>query len=518
MEKKEEDIKKRQQRENILKSVNDMEEILELKGKKFIYPNQKKASDQAIEAFNKGAIAVCLVALPGTGKTGTSQSIIINMTTNNNDKEIIYPENIIIYTGMSDKDWETQYKNSVLPAFIKNIFHRQNLIKYKNKLESFKDGLFIADECQIASGSKMTIAKTLKEAGILNADVLKIRKIKMLDISATPDAVLHDYKQWGGKCAIIRLEPGPSYKGFKVMLEENRIIDAPNLKEIDDYYKLLRHLDERYKNTTPKYFIFRLLDQDKINILKSVCDDLKWEYVNHNSNERIEEIDTLMEKPPKNHKIILIKNFWRASKRIFRQHIGATYEQIPTKRDMSVTAQSLPARDCDNYEYSGDQLDINLRPLHYCDKKAIELYMEWFNNDCNFSTSEYKSHRISSNGNGKIRSKESKVNPNIVNGINDEIKEHIKEPTINKFKTYEEVKKYYNDKLKENVGGRGPNKIKPNENGFYQATIRSVKKIYNYNEIYNNRKYGLKEDNYRLYPCYKDITNKSTLEWWFIHY
>lgn len=70
--KREEQIKKRQQRENILKSKSDKEELLELEGKKFIYPNQQDAADKCIAAYKNGAVAVCLIAQPGTGKTGTT--------------------------------------------------------------------------------------------------------------------------------------------------------------------------------------------------------------------------------------------------------------------------------------------------------------------------------------------------------------------------------------------------------------------------------------------------------------
>jgi len=512
-------IKKRQQRENILKSISDKGEYLELEGKKFIYSNQQDAADKCIEAYKNGAVAVCLIAQPGTGKTGTAQAVMIHMTTNLNDEEIISSENIINCTGMSDNDWETQYKNSVLPAYKDNIFHRQNLIKQKDKLQLLKNGLIIPDECHIASGSKMTIAKILKEAGILNINVLEMRNIKILDISATPDAVLHDYTKWGTKCAIVKIQPGPSYKGFEVMLEENRIIDAPNLEEIEDYYELLEFLNERYKNTTKKYFPFRLLDPSKIKILENVCEEFDWDYLNHNSDERIDEIDNLMKTPPKKHTLIGIKGFWRASKRIYMKHVGATYEAKPKKRDVSVTAQALTARFCDNYEYSGDQLDINLRPLHYCDKEAIEQYVDWFKNDCDFSVSKYKSHRISSNGKGKVSSKETKVNIKIVGGINNDNNDNeVKEVIIKICKTQEEAKEYYNTELKEKMKGRGPNKIKPNEDGFYEATIRSNKKIYSLDEIKNERKQGLTENNYRFYPCYKDINDKTTLQWWLIHY
>jgi hypothetical protein len=518
-ENKFEQIKKRQQRENILKSKSDREELLELEGKKFIYPNQQEAADKCIEAYKNGAVAVCLIAQPGTGKTGTAQAVMIHLTTDPDDEEIIYSENIINCTGMSDNDWEKQFKDSVLPAYRDNIFHRQNLIKQTEKLRSFKNGLIIPDECHIASGSKMTIAKTLKEAGILDINVLLRRNIKMLDISATPDAVLYDYKKWEQKCAIVKIQPGPTYKGFETMLDEKRILDAPNLEDTEACNELLLFLDERYKNTTKKYFIFRLTDQIKINILEDVCGDLDWIYTNHNSDERIDEIDNLLENPPIKHTIIFIKGFWRASKRIPNMnHIGATYEAIPKKRNSSGAAQSNPGRFCDNYEYSGDQLDVNLRPLHYCDKGAIEQYVEWFNNDCDFNISEYKSNRISSNGKGKVSSKPTKVSTKIVSGIDNYNEGDMKEPIIKKFNTQQEGKEYYNKKLKEKMKGRGPNKIEPNEDEYYEATIRSNKKIYSCDEVNSNRRWGLTENNYRFYPCYEDINDKSTLQWWFIHY
>jgi hypothetical protein len=519
MEKTIEQIKKRQQRENILKSIRDRQEVLELEEKNFIYPNQQKAADECIEAYKNGAQAVVLLAQPGTGKTGTAQAVMINMTTNPNDQEIIYPENIINCTGMSDNDWEEQFKNSVLPVFQNNIFHRQNLIKEQDKLSLLKNGLIITDECHIASGIKMTISTLLKEAGILDLNVLKIKNIKLLDISATPDAVLYDYTKWKEKCSIVKIQPGPSYKGFEIMLKENRIVNAPDLEDIKDYYEFLEILDNRYQNTTKKYFPFRLLDQSKINILKDICDQLNWCYLHHNSNERINEIDTLMKNSPTKHTIIFIKSFWRASKRILMKHIGATYEPILRQRNVSVTAQSLPARFCDNYEYFGDQLDINLRPLHYCDKGAIEEYVKWFNNDCDFKVSTYTSQRISSNGKGKVSSKETKVNPKIVSGINNDSHEtKEKERVIKIFDKLEEAKDYFDKELKTKIGKRGPNKRKPNEEGYYEATIKKVKKIWSSSELHNKIYIGAANNDYWFYPCYEDVKDKLTLKWWIIHY
>lgn len=104
------------------------------------------------------------------------------------------------------------------------------------------------------------------------------------------------------------------------------------------------------------------------------------------------------------------------------------------------------------------------------------------------------------------------------------LKEHnidrgeLREPVIKIFKTQEEAKDYYNKELKAKLNGRGPNKIKPNCDGYYEAIIRSDKKIYSCDEIYCNRRQGLTDNNFRLFPCYDSVNDKSTLQWWLLHY
>jgi hypothetical protein len=137
---------------------------------------------------------------------------------------------------------------------------------------------------------------------------------------------------------------------------------------------------------------------------------LGWKHTTHNSETRISEIDEIMEHAPTHHTIIFVKGFWRASKRIVRKHVGGTYETVPKKRNTTATAQSLAARFCDNYEYSGDELNIDLRPTHYTDLHAIEEYLNWFDNDCDYTLANYTSARIKSKG-GEVDAKPSKMHP-----------------------------------------------------------------------------------------------------------
>lgn len=94
------------------------------------------------------------------------------------------------------------------------------------------------------------------------------------------------------------------------------------------------------------------------------------------------------------------------------------------------------------------------------------------------------------------------------------------EPIIQKFLDQKEVKIYYNTTLKEKMGGRGPSNRKPDEDGFYKATIGRNTGVKSVEEVYEKRKFSDKLDwpGYKLYPCYRDVTDKNTLEWWFIHY
>ena len=108
-------------------------------------------------------------------------------------------------------------------------------------------------------------------------------------------------------------------------------------------------------------------------------------------------------------------------------------------------------------------------------------------------------------------------------------KETKNEPVIKKFNTFQEAKMYYNNELKNKYNsrnicftGRGPNDRKKDNNGFYPSTAGkglNKTKVRATNEIHDIRKWALNDKHlYTFYPCYTDITDKNTLEWWMIHH
>jgi hypothetical protein len=102
-------------------------------------------------------------------------------------------------------------------------------------------------------------------------------------------------------------------------------------------------------------------------------------------------------------------------------------------------------------------------------------------------------------------------------------KEEKGEPNIIIRSDFSEIKKYYREKLKEIMGEnrRGPNKRTP-ENGFYLSTIgkgENRTKVRSTKEIYDIRKWAHNKTHlYTFHPCYDNINDKNTLQWWLIFY
>jgi hypothetical protein len=411
-------LKLTQQREKINMEYKHREQMLQMEGKQLVYLNQKEAVCEIIEHFYNGKHAVSLVAQPGVGKTGVALELGYIVASHPDDKIIISTDNIHTHCGMNDVEWKEQYEKNMLPSLRDNIAHRSVIKNSTRKLHDLKNGLIITDEAHIASGKCMSQSKVLKEAGLLNIDNLCLKKNKLCTISATPEGILEDIKKWGERAALVILKPGPIYKGFQIMIDEQRIRDAPELITEDDVEDLLDIFEERYNGRPKRFFPMRGLTGDALNNIYTIANRKGWNVIHHDSVYTIENVDELMSRSPDKHTIISIKEYWRASKRLIRTHIGGTYEKPPKKRNTSATSQGLTARQCDNYEYEGEWLDPELRPLHFCDLIAIEEYLEWYHNGCDYADSTYSSANIKSK-NGKVKARQTLLHPSNVDGLDE---------------------------------------------------------------------------------------------------
>jgi hypothetical protein len=433
------------QRDKLELEYKQRNKRLSRKGKQISYDNQKEAATQIVEHYRNGKSAVLLVAQPGVGKTGCALETEYKLCTHPDDDICIDINNNINICGLSDRSWRDDYKGNMLESLAKHVYHRGEFKGKATVLTDLKHALITTDECHVASGKDMTISKELKKAKLLDIDHLEANNIKLLDISATPEGIMTDLHKWGDKAAIVILQPGPDYKGFQVMLDEHRIRNAPKLDSLASVRNLLYAFRDRYP-VTKKYFLMRVevpnapraIDGtvaavppvNPVQLIHQVCGELGWPCISHDSENPIDNVDDTMGNAPYEHTVILIKDYWRASKRIVKEHVGGTYEQSPKKRNTSTTSQGLTARFCNTYEYNGEWLDPNNRPIHYCDIGAIEEYLAWFQGGCNYHTSIYTSTKLKAKD-GNVRSEMTKVHHTNITGELPEVEDINRIPQSN---------------------------------------------------------------------------------------
>jgi hypothetical protein len=383
--------------------------------KEYVYDNQIQTAKNIItELLDNKKKAVSLVALPQVGKTGTFLYTAVLAGTHPNDLLIVKPENIYIITGMSDKEWQTQTENDMISIFKHNVYHHGKLTKFEKKVkETSKTDtiLIIVDECHIATQKDQLMDKILKNIlDITNTkDINELTNIKFLNVSATPSSVLRAMEKWGSENhSIVYLKPSDKYVGFDIFLKQNRICESKELDLENKFLntKVLPIIKSRYNE--PKYHIFRLNHARKILLLEQFCRKNKFNFIHHNSKDR-QNFDEDIKTKPDVHTFVIIKNFYRAGKRMNDKNIGIAYEHN-NKINYDITPQGLIGRFCGN-----DKIKTkDNSPYFFCNIDAIKGYIDFIENGCDMKKSDYISKNFTIT-NGQIKKVTDTLYDNIVN-------------------------------------------------------------------------------------------------------
>jgi len=353
---------------------------------KYVYDNQKETAHQIMNyIFDNDVKAVTLVALPQAGKTGTFAYCTYLALTHVDNNKIFEPENIFIISGLNDLDWQEQTEKDMMPSLKNNVYHLGKLKEFNEKLKGIANSkiFIILDECQVATSSEQTIDRILSE---LEKNISNGNEIKYLVVSATPSVILYDLKEWGNKHKIVYLNIPPIYIGFENFLNECRIYEANVLcKEfLDEEIKPL--LKDRFKE--PKYHIVRI-SQKKRNELEGWIKENKYEKKEIDSQNKIDNINDYLQIVPKNHTFLIIKNYWRAGKRMNDKNVGIVYEYSNTTT-YDVTAQGLIGRFCG----TNKQKNSPTAPIFFCKKEALIGYINFIKEKCEYSIADYHSHKL----------------------------------------------------------------------------------------------------------------------------
>jgi hypothetical protein len=510
---------------------------LEVKGSIEIYDNQKGIASRVVSAFrDRKIINVMVIAPPQSGKTGSMYATIKYFL----EEENIRVEDIYIITGLSSCDWTKQTKERFPESVRDNVFHRNELGKFVDKIKGKKNILIIMDEIQVASTIKNTIFKTFKAAGLLNKQSLYENDVKIVEYSATPNGTIYDFVRWGDASIKILADPGTGYLSSFDLKTQHRVRQYGDLynrdtdpetkgegdKKIMTNFGYIKSDIEFYKDH--RYHIIRTHNGASKDItianFKKFFGKKKYNYCSYDQKGDIKDINDTLKVKPHKHTFIFIIEKLRCAKTLYNKYIGVCYERYTGEDpDDSVIIQGCLGRLL-GYKDNGVS-------ICYTNLNSIEKYKKLW--DSNFEEDVgWNSITTKRDKNGIPK------DPNTFNVIGHSTDDSdegsttdepvpIVEPTIVKLDSLEEIRTYYNEHLKEkikektgkNVRGPHPNKDKHLINGFYNINIRGTTKVWSWDEILKEKKCGAGQGaGYAIRPCYRDTSDPNTLKWWIIHY
>ena len=512
-----------------------------------IYDNQEIIAYKVVAAFkNSKIINVMVTSKTQSGKTGSMCATIKKYLEDSGN--FIPIDNIYIITGLSSCEWKEQTKERLPNSIKSRIFHRCDLPStFVDEIKNKKNVLIIMDEIQVAAIKGQTIYKAFKAAGLLDKQKLYENDVKILEYSATPDGTIYDLMKWNDASEKILAEVGDGYVSSFDLLQQGRV---KQYKDLCGSENTAGEIDERVLNnikeikvdidsyTEPKWHIIRTKNgvfQDKtLSNFKTVfgqrdevlqqlnpLDDRRsstsrssedfgttnYDFIMYDGESEIQDINNTLKFPPVKHSVVFIKEKLRCAKTLTKQFLGVNYERYSNTIDDSTIIQGLIGR-MTGYDDNGVS-------ICYTNIDSIRKYEKLWLSKFEDKTIKWKS-KTTKCKNGILHGNNTFNDPSNY-GFSAESVVVIKEIVIKKFKTQEEVKQYYLSDMKPKIGGRGPALRYPNDNGYYEATFRSNKRIYSCEEISTDRNYGLGNISFRLHPCYRDIDDMNTLEWWFIH-
>jgi hypothetical protein len=507
-------------KQNVLNEL----EILKLTGKSVIFENQEIIASRVVTAFkNRKIINIMVVSKTQSGKTGSMCATIKQYLEDTSN--LIPIENIYIITGLSSCEWKEQTKERMPESIQTRVFHRCELPNtFVDEIKDKQNILIIMDEIQVAAKKGQTIYKTFKNAGLLNKSKLYENDIKILEYTATPDGTIYDLMKWNDVSTKILADVGDGYISSYNLLQMGRV---KQYKELCGYDKETGEVDEEVfenieeiKNDIDNYVnsLYHIIrtkngpEQDlTIQNFKQIFNADNYDFIKYDRESEIEDINKTLIIKPERQTFIFIKEMLRCAKTLKKKYIGILYDRYSKNPDDTTIIQGLVGRDT-GYDNNGIS-------ICYTNIDSINRYEELWKSNFEDKTIKWNS-KTTKYTNGILSGKNTFNDPKDYDGFsvasNDS--DELKEPVIKKFKTQEEAKEYYNKELKEKMKGRGPNKIKLNDDGYYEATIKKITKVWKCDEIKNKVYIGSANNNYWFYPCYEVVNDKSTLQWWFIHY
>lgn len=509
-------------KQNILNEIkiNQLEKTAE------IYPNQIDIANKITRKLcdDRQIINIMILAKTQSGKTGTMCALIKQYL--QESTTMIPIENIYIITGLSSTEWVTQTKDRMPNSIKDRVYHRDKLASsFVKDIKEKNNVLVIIDEIQIAAKENQTLYKCFENSGFYDKQNLFKKDIKIIEFTATPDGTIYDLMNWGKNGHKIMMQPSDKYVGSYNLLQKGRV------KQYIDFYcynRRTKTVNKELLNTNlniikkyittfkkPLYHIIRTPNGSEAKrVIENFRNFFGDSVITKNYDKESEILDLneeVLVNKPKKHTFIFIKEKLRCAKTLKKNNLGILCDRYTRSVDDAVIVQGLVGR--------ATGYDDNGISIVFTNVESIEKYEKLWLSSFNDTTIKWKS-KTTKHIDSKLTSKDTFNSTKHINGFDkmSDTSTKLKEPVIKKFSKFEDVK-YYVIKILGNK--RGPNNPKKNKtsDGFYECNVRGNKKIWSTDEMYNERKCNIKNGaGYGFRYCYENIKDKSTLQFWIIHY
>jgi hypothetical protein len=341
----------------------------------YIFPNQMFDANAIVDKFYKNnRYVVSIQKKTKVGADGLMIEIAKLLTTHIDDKFVIDPSNVRIITGMSNAGWEKDMIDKAPNCFKDKIFHHGKLSRAD--LISINNSIILIDEIDTGDKEYQVLHNTLKEAGILDVDHMKINNNKFVFISATMIKELYDLYRWGDLHELYKMTIPDSYIGHQDFLNMGIVQEFYPLGSRENAEKWIQ--EDIIDNYKKDYRVHIVRVNTKIaDIVHNACIRKGIIFKNHTSTDKLsaDEIKEFFKDPLPQHIVLGVKGFFRRANLIpncWKLCIGSTHELCTKNVDNNVQIQGLTGRMTGYWRHNIEQ--GHKTGPHRTSIKAIEEY------------------------------------------------------------------------------------------------------------------------------------------------
>jgi hypothetical protein len=327
---------------------------------KFTFDNQRNF---AIDIANKYAsdhkiLNTLAIAPTQSGKTGSMLALMFQFK--NRPALSLPKEHIFVITAHSSREWLEQTRQRFPDFMHEQIFHRNTLSKFVQRVQNLKNILIIVDECHIGAKFGQALHKLYDTLHFFDINHMYDDNIKIVNFTATPECLQeHLETHWKQSAYVATMDVPESYISYQDLLEQGRVLQMKDLsgyshstRSVENMSQIHHNISEirPYLGDVPKYHIIRTprghAHKVVMDNFKQVFLDLKDAvYISEPSLSKTKNtMDSLLGLSPKSHTFIFIKDKLRCAKTLHKPHIGVLYERFVSKPNDSTILQGLYGR------------------------------------------------------------------------------------------------------------------------------------------------------------------------------